>query len=208
MYNGLCHWDFLFFQIIDEKSLIKKYQREILSLKHELEQVKRGIADNTYLMGNQEDLASLKQQVWSLCSCFASTCIPCLSSSYFFGSLKYMMSSGISLRGHSCFLISGVFIYVTVFFPVCLSFSFCMHSGSKGVTGNSMSGLSVKDLLWSAQYLGRLILDRWSSHWAYIHSYPWHMKVATHRVLALSKDLEDPNQGLSKVLLSAVWQCL
>lgn len=50
-------------KIMDEKSLIKKYQREIMSLKHELEQVKRGIADNTYLMGNQEDLASLKQQL-------------------------------------------------------------------------------------------------------------------------------------------------
>ncbi|KAI5081694.1 hypothetical protein GOP47_0001437 [Adiantum capillus-veneris] len=50
-------------KIMDEKSLIKKYQKEIMSLKHELEQVKRGIADNTYLMGNQEDLASLKQQL-------------------------------------------------------------------------------------------------------------------------------------------------
>lgn len=50
-------------KIIDEKSLIKKYQKEIMSLKFELEQVKKGIADNTYLMGNQEDLASLKQQL-------------------------------------------------------------------------------------------------------------------------------------------------
>eukprot|EP00250_Pteridium_aquilinum_P013264 c21239_g1_i1 orf=280-3999(+) len=50
-------------KIMDEKSLIKKYQKEIMSLKHELEQVKRGIADNTYLVGNQEDLASLKQQL-------------------------------------------------------------------------------------------------------------------------------------------------
>ncbi|MCO5557433.1 hypothetical protein L7F22_010997 [Adiantum nelumboides] len=50
-------------KIMDEKSLIKKYQKEIMSLKYELEQVKKGIADNTYLMGNQEDLASLKQQL-------------------------------------------------------------------------------------------------------------------------------------------------
>jgi centromeric protein E len=49
---------------MDEKSLIKKYQKEIQSLKHELEQVKRGIVEPNNL-GSQDHLASLKQQVWS-----------------------------------------------------------------------------------------------------------------------------------------------
>ncbi|KAH7287488.1 hypothetical protein KP509_32G058200 [Ceratopteris richardii] len=50
-------------KIMDEKSLIKKYQKEIMNLKLELEQVKKGIADNTYLISNQEDVASLRQQL-------------------------------------------------------------------------------------------------------------------------------------------------
>ena len=54
---------FLCSQIMDEKSLIKKYQKEIQSLKHELEQVKRGMVENPHHMGNQDHLASLKQQV-------------------------------------------------------------------------------------------------------------------------------------------------
>lgn len=46
-------------QIIDEKSLIKKYQREISSLKQELDQLRRGM-----LVGvNHEELISLRQQV-------------------------------------------------------------------------------------------------------------------------------------------------
>jgi centromeric protein E len=55
---------FLFFfisekQIIDEKSLIKKYQREISTLKLELDQLRRGM-----LVGvSHEELMSLKQQL-------------------------------------------------------------------------------------------------------------------------------------------------
>jgi centromeric protein E len=46
-------------QIIDEKSLIKKYQREISTLKLELDQLRRGM-----LVGvSHEELMSLKQQV-------------------------------------------------------------------------------------------------------------------------------------------------
>lgn len=46
-------------QIIDEKSLIKKYQREISALKLELEQLRRGM-----LVGvNPEEIMSLKQKV-------------------------------------------------------------------------------------------------------------------------------------------------
>ena len=46
-------------QIIDEKSLIKKYQREISILKLELDQLRRGM-----LVGvSHEELMSLKQQV-------------------------------------------------------------------------------------------------------------------------------------------------
>nr|AMS24219.1 kinesin 7-Ib protein [Marsilea vestita] len=50
-------------KIIDEKSLIKKYQKEIQNLKHELEQVKRRMVDSPYTPNSQEDLASLKQQL-------------------------------------------------------------------------------------------------------------------------------------------------
>ncbi|XP_031381423.1 kinesin-like protein KIN-7D, mitochondrial [Punica granatum] len=46
-------------KIIDEKSLIKKYQREISTLKHELDQLRRGM-----LVGvNHEELITLKQQL-------------------------------------------------------------------------------------------------------------------------------------------------
>lgn len=48
-----------FLQIIDEKSLIKKYQREISALKLELDQLRRGM-----LVGvNPEEIMSLKQKV-------------------------------------------------------------------------------------------------------------------------------------------------
>lgn len=48
------------FQIIDEKSLIKKYQKEISSLKEELDQLKRGM-----LVGvSHEDIIVLRQQVY------------------------------------------------------------------------------------------------------------------------------------------------
>lgn len=47
------------FQIIDEKSLIKKYQREISSLKEELDQLRRGM-----LIGvSHEEIMSLRQKV-------------------------------------------------------------------------------------------------------------------------------------------------
>lgn len=51
-------------RIMDEKSLIKKYQKEISILKHELDQVRRGMFDKPYLIGTaQEDLLSLRQQL-------------------------------------------------------------------------------------------------------------------------------------------------
>ncbi|KAI0520558.1 hypothetical protein KFK09_008034 [Dendrobium nobile] len=46
-------------RIIDEKSLIKKYQREISSLKQELEQLKRGMLTGV----GQEEIMSLKQKL-------------------------------------------------------------------------------------------------------------------------------------------------
>jgi len=46
-------------QIIDEKSLIKKYQKEISALKLELDQLRRGM-----LVGvNPEEIMTLKQKV-------------------------------------------------------------------------------------------------------------------------------------------------
>lgn len=51
-------------QIIDEKSLIKKYQNEIRSLKEELEQLKRGIVTVPQLKNTGgDDLVVLKQKV-------------------------------------------------------------------------------------------------------------------------------------------------
>ncbi|XP_052201569.1 kinesin-like protein KIN-7C, mitochondrial [Diospyros lotus] len=51
-------------KIMDEKSLIKKYQKEISCLKQELQQLKRGMVENPYMMGsNQEDLINLKLQL-------------------------------------------------------------------------------------------------------------------------------------------------
>lgn len=51
-------------QIIDEKSLIKKYQNEIRSLKEELEQLKRGIMTVGPLKDiGEEDIVLLKQKV-------------------------------------------------------------------------------------------------------------------------------------------------
>lgn len=48
------------FQIIDEKSLIKKYQKEISCLKEELDQLRRGM-----LVGvRPEEILVLKQQVY------------------------------------------------------------------------------------------------------------------------------------------------
>ncbi|KAK1288900.1 Kinesin-like protein NACK2 [Acorus calamus] len=50
--------------IMDEKSLIKKYQREILSLKQELQQLKHGMIENPCLVASgQEDLVNLKLQL-------------------------------------------------------------------------------------------------------------------------------------------------
>lgn len=51
-------------QIVDEKSLIKKYQNEIRTLKEELEQLKRGIIIVPQLKDiGEDDLVLLKQKV-------------------------------------------------------------------------------------------------------------------------------------------------
>jgi hypothetical protein len=49
-------------QIIDEKSLIKKYQTEIRRLKEELEQLKMGIITGTPLKDTEEDNIILWKQ--------------------------------------------------------------------------------------------------------------------------------------------------
>lgn len=71
LYHGICllayiYWRFLIccgiicWQIIDEKSLIKKYQREISVLKLELDQLKKGM-----LVGvSHEEILTLKQKVF------------------------------------------------------------------------------------------------------------------------------------------------
>lgn len=63
-------------QILDEKSLIKKYQREISSLKQELEQLKRGILEGPYHPSGHEDLVTLRQQV--RCVGLLLAALPCL----------------------------------------------------------------------------------------------------------------------------------
>lgn len=50
-------------EIMDEKSLIKKYQREISSLKQELQQLKRGMENKSLMAPTQEDLVNLKLQL-------------------------------------------------------------------------------------------------------------------------------------------------
>ncbi|KAG8064543.1 hypothetical protein GUJ93_ZPchr0004g40062 [Zizania palustris] len=51
-------------KIIDEKSLIKKYQKEITCLKEELQQLRRGMMGNGYIVPtDQEDLVNLKLQL-------------------------------------------------------------------------------------------------------------------------------------------------
>ncbi|KAF9608983.1 hypothetical protein IFM89_012322 [Coptis chinensis] len=51
-------------KIMDEKSLIKKYQGEISSLKQELQQLKQGMMEKPYLITpRQEDLVSLQLQL-------------------------------------------------------------------------------------------------------------------------------------------------
>jgi centromeric protein E len=55
---------FLNLQIIDEKSLIKKYQNEIRCLKEELDQLKRGIVTVPQLKDiGEDDLVLLKRKV-------------------------------------------------------------------------------------------------------------------------------------------------
>ncbi|TYJ35660.1 hypothetical protein E1A91_A05G251600v1 [Gossypium mustelinum] len=49
---------------MDEKSLIKKYQKEISSLKHELEQLRQGMMERPYTaVTTQDDLVNLKLQL-------------------------------------------------------------------------------------------------------------------------------------------------
>lgn len=55
-------------QIIDEKSLIKKYQHEIRCLKEELEQLKKGIVTVQPKGTGEDDIVLLKQKVFSLIS--------------------------------------------------------------------------------------------------------------------------------------------
>lgn len=51
-------------KIMDGKSLIKKYHKEISTLKQELQQLKRGMMENPLIVApNQEDLVNLKLQV-------------------------------------------------------------------------------------------------------------------------------------------------
>ncbi|EFJ33917.1 hypothetical protein SELMODRAFT_82493 [Selaginella moellendorffii] len=50
-------------RIMDERSLIKKYQKEITKLKQELLLIKRGMTERPYATTNQEDLLTLRQQL-------------------------------------------------------------------------------------------------------------------------------------------------
>ena len=78
VHTHLFIWNIIFFsifviyfvkmQIIDEKSLIKKYQNEIRCLKEELEQLKRGIVTIPQLKEIGEDvIVLLKQKVHFFC---------------------------------------------------------------------------------------------------------------------------------------------
>ena len=58
---------FFYLQILDEKSLIKKYQKEIITLKEELEHLKQGMIDKNHANvssdGQQKDIIILRKQV-------------------------------------------------------------------------------------------------------------------------------------------------
>lgn len=73
-FNGamlIFHFLYVYIQIIDEKSLIKKYQREITSLKEELQQLKRGMMETPNIPAStQEDLVNLKLQVCAATAIF------------------------------------------------------------------------------------------------------------------------------------------
>lgn len=52
---------------MDEKSLIKKYQKEISSLKEGLNQLKRGMMGNCYMNSSaEEEFINLKLQVCAI----------------------------------------------------------------------------------------------------------------------------------------------
>ena len=53
------HCTILSVQLVDEKSLIKKYQKEISSLKQELDEFRRGMIGGA----SQEEIMILRQQV-------------------------------------------------------------------------------------------------------------------------------------------------
>lgn len=59
----------LFLQIIDEKSLIKKYQKEISVLKQELDQVRKGMLGGIH----PEEIMTLKQKVTYIHSLYYSS---------------------------------------------------------------------------------------------------------------------------------------
>lgn len=65
MYCEHCFFFSVKLKIMDEKSLIKKYQKEIYCLKQELDQMKRGMFDKSFHNNSntQEDLLYLRQQV-------------------------------------------------------------------------------------------------------------------------------------------------
>ncbi|EFJ26306.1 hypothetical protein SELMODRAFT_97410 [Selaginella moellendorffii] len=50
-------------KILDEKSLIKKYQKEITSLKQELEQLRKGMVGKPFVEGTNDDVIQLRQQL-------------------------------------------------------------------------------------------------------------------------------------------------
>lgn len=70
------------FQIIDEKSLIKKYQKEISSLKEELDQLKRGmlagVSHEEVIVLRQQVYLNLSQNSWEV-ECLAKSVLLCLA---------------------------------------------------------------------------------------------------------------------------------
>lgn len=79
---------------MDEKSLIKKYQREISELKQELEQWKRGMIENPNMAtSSQEDLVTLKLQVGAVASIIDHLKVDFL---LWWATLKYARKNAIS----------------------------------------------------------------------------------------------------------------
>lgn len=105
-------------QIIDEKSLIKKYQNEIRCLKEELEQLKRGIVMVPQMKDGEDDIVLLKQKVSLEEAFFLPLCIRFTVGIVFYLSWSVSKNVKFSMMCNILLLFSSGFPFLRI----------CMHS--------------------------------------------------------------------------------